>query len=359
MKFRISLAALLALAFSFAASAAETVSAAPAPAPAAATVATPAAAPVVTPVAPLQLAVAEPVARGDFQKNDVEMLWSMLEASVSGGYQVISRSALKQLMTEIELASSSQLLELSAEQKSRFGAIKGVNCLLVPTLGRFGTRTVLTLMVLDASTGEIDPARKCVETVESIDEIPDRLPDMLQQIGLAGPARRYGCSALLAPVVKVPAPPYLPDTLNIGLESHLLAHGIKLNNLKTITPILERNKIGDLSAAEPALFARVGTLLRADYLVQVVVTRFSLTAENVYIPVTRSTVVRRIGNIEGHNRIIAGATGMLQAAIPFRLSFDFSDLTIDTSDWAEGDYGRFLIDQIIPPLAAETAKQLK
>ena len=73
----------------------------------------------------------------------------------------------------------------------------------MPTLGRFGTRTVLTLMVLDASTGEIDPARKCVETVESIDEIPDRLPDMLQQIGLAGPARRYGCSALLAPVVKV------------------------------------------------------------------------------------------------------------------------------------------------------------
>ena len=88
-------------------------------------------------------------------------------------------------------------------------------------------------------------------------------------------------------------------------------------------------------------------------------TRFSITEENRYIPVTRSTVVRRIGNIEGHNRIIAGATGMLQAAIPFRLSFDFGDLTIDTSDWEAGDYGRFLIDQIVPPLAAETAKQIK
>ena len=86
---------------------------------------------------------------------------------------------------------------------------------------------------------------------------------------------------------------------------------------------------------------------------------FLVTEENRYIAVTRTTVVRRIGNIEGHNRIITGATGMLKASIPFRLSFDFGDLTIDTSDWEAGDYGRFLIDQIIPPLAAETAKQLK
>ena len=307
-----------------------------------------------------QVAVAEPVVRGgNLQKTEVDMLWSMLEAGVSGSYRVITRSALQQMMTEIELANSSQLLEQAATLKSRPGAIKGVKYLLVPTIGRFGSKLVLTLTVLNASTGEIMADRNATETFASLDEIPDRLPDMLQQAGLAAPSRRYGCSALLAPVIKVSAPDYLAESLNIGLESRLIAHGVKLNNLKTIAPILAKNKIGDLSAAEPALFTKVGSLIRADFLVQVTITRFSCTLENLYIPVTRSTVVRRIGNIEGYSRVIAGATGMQTAAVPFRLRLDFSTLTDDTSDWTDGDYGRYLIDQILPSLATETAKKLK
>ena len=66
-----------------------------------------------------QVAVAEPVVRGgNLPKTEVEMLWSMLEAGVSGSYRVITRSALQQMMTEIELANSSQLLEQAATLKA-------------------------------------------------------------------------------------------------------------------------------------------------------------------------------------------------------------------------------------------------
>ncbi|MDD4181944.1 MAG: hypothetical protein PHE87_09955, partial [Victivallaceae bacterium] len=63
-----------------------------------------------------RLAVSEPVGKGGVSATEIEALWGMLESSVGGGYELISRSALQQMMTEIGLTVSSDLVNLDSAQ---------------------------------------------------------------------------------------------------------------------------------------------------------------------------------------------------------------------------------------------------
>ena len=74
-----------------------------------------------------QLAVAEPVAKGGVKAGDIDALWGMLESSIrSDEYKLISRSALKQMLTEIGLTTSSDLVSLNSAQKAKLGKVEGV-----------------------------------------------------------------------------------------------------------------------------------------------------------------------------------------------------------------------------------------
>ena len=306
-----------------------------------------------------RLAIAEPINKGGMAAKDIEAVWSMLEASVDGGYELISRSALKAMMTEIGLTTSSDLMNLNSTQKARLGEIKTVKYLLVPTVSKFGTRINFSLMMVDSSTGSIDPEKKTSETFNSLDEMADKLKDTLAEIGLGMAVKKRGISALLAPTIKVRnAPPYLADDFNVLLEATLLNNGAKLHNLQYIDNILKKNNIGDIAETEPAMFRRIGELLRVDYLIQPGITRFSIIPQRVYIQVTRSYSTRRIGNIEGYVRIISAQTGMVANSIPFRLSMDFDDVD-GTDDWTLRDYNKYLVDRVMPVVAGEVLKTLK
>ena len=111
-----------------------------------------------------RLAIAEPINKGGMKQQDIEAVWSMLEASVDGGFDLISRSALKAMMTEIGLTTSSDLMDLNSAQKARLGEIKTVKYLLVPTVSKFGSRINLSLIMVVSSTGSIDPDKKASET---------------------------------------------------------------------------------------------------------------------------------------------------------------------------------------------------
>ena len=291
-----------------------------------------------------KLAVAEPsVKGGGISKEEADLLWNMLESSANGGYELISRSALKQILTEINLTESSGLLNLDSEQKAKLGELKAVRYLLISNLGKFGSRKNISLMVLDASTGEILPDRKISETFTDMDELADKLDDILNRIGLGQPLRRYGKNALLMPVIRSQAAPdFLPEDFNTWLESALLERGMKLQNFKSVHAILQKNNIPPLAEAEPALFVRIGGLLRVDALLLPVITRFEEVKKTEEIAVTRQTLIRRIGNMEGSIRILDTRTGETVKVIPFRKRIDFSELD-DTEDWTAEDYGKHLI----------------
>ena len=306
-----------------------------------------------------RLAIAEPVPKGGVPEAEVDAFWGMLEATVDGGYELVSRSALKQMMTEIGLTCSSDLVNLNTTQKARMGELKTAKYLLVSTIGKFGARFSVSLMVIDASTGDILPEKKISETFESMEAAADQLKDMLTQIGLGPRPRKVGKCAILNPVVQVAgAPVFLATDFNAQLEFFLLGKGIKLTNLKSVASILQKNKIDNLDSAAPAMYARIGDLLRVDNLIQVTITTFSVTQRQVYIPVTRQNVMQSLGNIAGNARIISAQTGDLIATVPFEMPVDFSQIP-ELAGLGTEDLGKMLIKYVMPQLTQSIISKLK
>ena len=306
-----------------------------------------------------KLAIAEPINKGGMSAQEIEAVWSMLEATVDGGFELISRAALKSMMTEIGLTTSSDLMNLNSSQKARLGEIKTVRYLLVPTIGKFGSRINFSLIMVDSSTGSIDPDKKASETCNSLDEVADKLKDTLAEIGLGTAVKKRGISAVLSPVISVPgAPPFLADEFNTGLEEALLNGGIKLHNLQSVANILRRNRIAPLSEVEPAMYRRIGELLRVDYLIQARINRFSCVVKKIYVEVTRKYTTSCIGNIGGDIRIISAQTGEVAASFRFQERVDLNDVD-DTDDWTPRDYCKYLIDKSLPQVSKKAIAKLK
>jgi len=307
-----------------------------------------------------RLAVSEPVGKGGVSATEIEALWGMLESSVGGGYELISRSALQQMMTEIGLTVSSDLVNLDSAQKARMGELKTVQYILTSTIGKFGTRFNISLMVIDASTGGIDANKSASATVNSLDELADKLKDMLKEMGIGREPKFSGMSAILAPEIKTTnTPAYLGEDFNVGLENALLSNKIRLHNLQSVGKILTQNKISNLYEVEPAMFIRIGELLRVDFLVQASINRFSVENKKEYVKSSKRTIERHLGNIDGNIRIISTKTGEVIASIPFRQRVDFDDIDDDTDDWVATDYGKFLIDKGLSQVIATVISALK
>jgi len=309
-----------------------------------------------------RIAVAEPAGKSGVTPQEIETLWGMLESSVDGGYEVVSRGALKQILAEIGFAENSGLTGTdSPKQSARSGEIKTVKYILVSTVGKLGTRLNLSLSLIDASPGEVIPGRKVTDTVDSLDEFSSRLPGLLQEIGLADAARTRGIYAMLAPVITAKNPPsYLAETFSSGMEKYLLDNKIRLRGLTVVDPILRRNGIGPLDAAEPTLFARVGELLKVDNLVMTRINRFSVTEKREYIAASKREVLHRICDFDGEIRILSAGTGETVAVIPFRQKLDLDDVDakIDTDDWTPEDYGKFAIGNLISLIGADVVRSI-
>ncbi len=310
-----------------------------------------------------RIAVAEPVGKGGVSAREVETLWGMLESSVGGGYEVISRAALKPILAEIGFAENSGLAGTSSpKQSARSGEIKTVKYILVSTVGKLGRKYNLSLSLIDASTGELVPGRKVTDTMNSLEEFSARLPGLLREIGLGGALKTRGIYAMLAPVITARnPPPYLRETFASDLEKYLLDNKIRLRGLTVVDPILRRNGIGPLNAADPTLFARVGELLKVDSLVMTRINRFSVTEKREYIAASKREVIRRICNLDGEIRILSAGTGETVAVVPFRrkLNLDDVDAKIDTDDWTAEDYGKFAIGSLISRIGADVVRSVR
>ncbi len=309
-----------------------------------------------------KLAVAEPIGKGGIQPEQITAIWGILEANVGGDFEIVSRAALKQIITEAGLISSSDLVNPNSEQQARIGEIKGVKYILVSEVNRIGTRYNVNLTVVESSTGTVDPNRRGSITVNDFDQLSDRIGDMLRGIGMGRPVALSGRTAMLRPIIKQAGhPAYLSDEMTSKLQETLLADKIQLFQLQSINKILRDNKIDNLEEAEPAMYARIGELLRADYLVQPEITRFDTRIDKKYVAASKRTVVKCIGDLNGSVRIINAKTGDLIDNINFRQRIDFSDISseIDTSEWTPEDYGNYLIDAALKSVGKKIAAKLK
>lgn len=296
-----------------------------------------------------KLAVAEPVAKGGMKSEEIDAFWGMLETSVkSEEYKLITRGALKQMMTEIGLTTSSDLMNLNSSQKARLGQIETVKYILVSEIGRFGTRMNCTMKILDASTGEIDQARTANLRVKNLDELADRIEAAVQN--LLSDEKRLKKSAMLAPVLRIGrAPAYLAEDFSSRLENGLINRGVRLQNLQSVEKILKNNGLDNLYELEPKMFVRVGKLLEVEYLIQATLTRFEIAKIPYHVEETGARGFRFIGNIEGNIHVVSAQTGDIAASIPFEERVNFRSLGRQmTRDWTMDDYGKYLIKTVVP-----------
>ena len=257
-----------------------------------------------------KLAIAEPVGKGGVKADEIEAFWGILEASVkSDEYKLISRGALKQMLTEIGLTASSDLVNLNSTQKAKLGQLEGVKYILVSEIGKFGTRLNCTMKILDSSTGEIDQARthnlRCRDLDELADKIEPALEDMLsrQKAGYGSEEVRI---AMLAPHVafrpretrefvnatgfqcrtySLSAKDIMLD-FNAGIKSAIVKQQIRLQYFNSLDKFLRRQNLDSIGEMDSYAYQKLGKELRVTYLIVVTVPRFEITVGEKYISET-------------------------------------------------------------------------
>ena len=266
-----------------------------------------------------RIGIAEPSVGSNFTKDDALAIWDELEASFhSSEYTLISRAALKQMMVEIGLSTSSDLLNMNATQKAKLGQLEGVKYLIVPSLRKLGTRITLALKTVESSTGEVDQERTATLKATSIDEIADKLEvtlnDMLRSDkGGTTVARSSKTCALLAPrIVMASAPSYLEGDFNTWLQSALLGNGIRLANLADVSRFQKAN----LTAMTDRDYAVLGRELRVRYLIETEITDFAIIDVPWASPETGMSGHDYSGRFRARLKVIDANTGELRDVCP-------------------------------------------
>lgn len=307
-----------------------------------------------------KLAIAEPVGKGGVKAEEIETLWGILETAVqSDEYKLISRAALKQMLTEIGLTNSSGLVNLNSSQKAKMGQLETVKYILVTEVGKFGSRYNCTLKIIDSSTGEIDQTRTYNLRVSNFDDIADQIESVMEKL-LSDDKNQKIC-AIITPIIKDRrAAREIGSVFNSRMEEYLLKSGVRLRALQSISKILKKNKLDALYELEPAKYKTVGKLLDSKYLIQVVLDRCSVTTVNKgYNKLLKKNISYQEGNISGFVKILYGDKSEICHVTTFNGKIDFSDLDIDTDDWTKNDYEIYLVNSVIPSVCKDFISKIK
>ena len=295
-----------------------------------------------------KLAVAEPVGRGGVTAAEIDGLWGILEVSIkSDEYSLISRNALKQMMTEIGLTTSSDLVNLNSSQKAKLGQLATVKYILVSEIIKFGSRYNCVFKIMDSSTGEIDQARTANLRVKDFDELADRIEAVMQR--LLSDNKKSNQTAILLPVIRASgAPSYLGGEFCARLEQALLSHGARLQNLQNVVPILRKNNLGRLSEADPDMYVKIGKVLRVKTLVLPVISCYEFFGRKYNVEETGARGVRWSVRFEGYIRVISAQDGSVIASVAFDEFLRLRDLDRRvTRDWNKDDYCKYMLRSVI------------
>ena len=310
--------------------------------------------------------IAEPIVGSSLTEDDARVVWDELEASFHrSDYVLISRAALKQMMTEIGLTTSSDLLNMNSSQKAKLGQIEGIKYLIVPSLRKLGTRITLALKTVESSTGEVDQERSATLKATSLDEISDKLEvtlaDMLRndKNGTTVAKSSKKC-ALLAPVIKMAqAPGYLQGGFNTWMQSALLSKGFQLADLADVS----RFQKADPTEMTDRGCAVLGRELRVACLIQFEITDFAIINSSWTSYETGVRCHSYSGRFRVRMKVMDANDGSLVDACP--VVYDsFLGKTVNgmppppIESWAEQMIMKPVMEQIAPRLE-QALKKLK
>lgn len=298
---------------------------------------------------PERIAVAEISAKGGFDAASASGLAERIEAKLGGSFEVITRSALKSMMAEAAFQQESGLVA-DGERIAKLASVHGVKYLLATTIAKIGSKLSMTVMVVDCTTGRIDPDRRVALEADDVDGILSQLDGALARIGLlhressSGLKRLALMPATAAQGVKSEA----ADALGERLDEFLLKSGS--------FELVERERGGRNSPAKPDS--------SCDWYVEV---KLQHLDENMLASGTAiaGVSVRRAATLGLELRIVDARTGTLVAVENVTCRRGLSDIPADVRrDWTVSDYrddlmehaaeqaGRRLLERLDPVLVA-------
>ena len=300
-----------------------------------------------------RIAVAEIMTRGNIDAAGLAGLADQIEAKLGGNYEVISRTALQAMLKEVAFQTESGLAD-SAGQLAELGRVHGVKYLLVTSVARIGSRMGMTLMVVDCSTGKVDPKRHVSLDAPDLDGLIRQLDRALDKIGLlARPAETDTRKQLaLFPVqVATGIAADAGNSFGTKLSEFLLKSGsFELLSREALKAVAAESALADAALAAPGQQIKTGALAVGDWLILPKLTRMELQNLSSGTAIA-GTSTRTVATLEAELRIIEVKSGTVVAVEQITCRRRSNEIPAETRrDWTAADYRNDLLS-----LAAETA----
>ena len=313
-----------------------------------------------------RIAVAEPRAVSGVTQADINGISEYLESKLGGQYDIFSRTSLNAILGEFKFVAASGLVADDSIRQQL--AQKSVDCLLVYSVSKLGSRLSLTMMVVNSSTGEVRQGQRASVTALSLDELVGRLDSALQSMGLlaGSPAPTVKKLAILPVEAAGDVQSNIPGMLHAKLSSFILKSGsFELVSREDLDRIARESALVDSHLAASGQFAKIGQLQLADYLAVVKVERYAHYAVSGGTAMAGSVAPSGRLTVEMTLRIVDVKTGKIIAAESMRDSMKSTDIPpASRRDWTAADYdnafmerasaalGNYLLMRLDPVLVA-------
>lgn len=312
-----------------------------------------------------RIVVAEPRAISGVSEADIQGISEYLETKLGGNYEIFSRTSLKAISAEMQFVAESGMVDDATRQKL---AQKSVNCILVYSISKLGSRLSLTMMVVDSSTGEIRKGQRASVTALSLDELIGRLDSALAAMGLlAGSEAPAVKKVAVLPIEAAEGVQGdIPGALHAKLSSFILKSGVfELVSREDLEKIARESSLIDGNLTASGQYAKIGQLQLADYLVIVKIERYDHYEVGTSTAIAGNAATAGRMTIQATVRIVDVKTGKIIAADSLRDSMRSTDIpAVSRREWLLADYdnafmeraaatvGNYLFDRLDPVLVA-------
>lgn len=314
-----------------------------------------------------RIAVAEIATKGGLDAAAASGLAEQLEAKLDGGYEVITRSALKAMLKEVSFQQESGLVA-EREQLARLSEVHGVKYLLATTIANIGSKLSMTIMVVDCSTGRLDPDRRIAIQADNLEKLFRQIDGALARIGLLHlPPADAGLKRLaVLPVQTAPGINQdMGSAFGAKLDEFLLKSGsFELLTRDALDLVAAESALADAEQAAPGQQVKVAQIAVGDWLIAVKLRRLEVNR------ISSGTAIAGVSShiaaaLDAELRIIDVKSGALIAVENVICRRNASDIPPSVRrDWNAADYcddlmtqaaeqaGRKLLERLDPVLVA-------
>ena len=294
-----------------------------------------------------RIVVSEPRAISGITQADINGISEYIESKLGGNYDIFSRTALKAILDEYKFVDSSGLV--NDPQLRQQLAQKSVDCLLVYSISKLGSRLSLTMMVVNSSTGEIRKGQRASVTAAGLDELVRRLDSALDSMGLLAGADEPAVKKLAVMPVSAGrgVQRSIPEALHTKLSSFILKSGsFELVSREDMSRIAKESALTDHSLAASNQYAKIGQLQLADYLAVVAIDRYDHYSVGGGTAMAGSVTPSGRLTIQMSLRIVDVKTGKIIAVETLRDSMRSTEIpAASRRDWTAADYDNAFLER--------------